>query len=398
MYNPQTSLRHILSPTTPEAFFADYLGRKPLYIPGAADKFAGLFGWSDLDRMLELNHVWNDVRLNLMRDNMRVDPVEYSELFTHEGRTARKPSMSRIGDYMEQGASLVLNAIESYSSGSLSVANSLTAALGSKFDCNLYCSFKEYQAFSPHFDFMDVFVIHFEGEKDWEIYTGNFELAAGAEGFRFGDFSAEYHVEARGEIEQELRLSPGDVLYLPRGKYHSARSSSDACLHLTFGLAARQGFHFMNKIVESLTDDPFFRTDLPHYDQPDVARAYLQEAAKHISHILNQPVVAEQMRDFARHEALMDVREYGLPTGRTRRLYRVRGAGVNVADGPNGKRIVAASGGKDITDVQARIIEWLLKVDIFAEDDAVEAFADIAEAERRSVFDYLEGIGLIIPV
>ena len=57
MHNPQTQFRNLLSPITPEAFIQNYLGQKPLYIPGNRDKFSGMFDWADLNQIINLGHI-----------------------------------------------------------------------------------------------------------------------------------------------------------------------------------------------------------------------------------------------------------------------------------------------------------------------------------------------------
>ena len=46
------SLRWLLSPLSPADFLANHRGRGPLHLPGPEDKFARVFSWDALSRLL----------------------------------------------------------------------------------------------------------------------------------------------------------------------------------------------------------------------------------------------------------------------------------------------------------------------------------------------------------
>ena len=84
---------------------------------------------------------------------------------------------------------------------------------------------------APHWDDVDVWVVQVEGRKHWTVYERRGENTDAvapsgdlARGSRF----------VSGRVELEAVLSPGDVLYIPRGTVHQART--EGCLpsnHLT---------------------------------------------------------------------------------------------------------------------------------------------------------------------
>ena len=54
------------------------------------------------------------------------------------------------------------------------LADDLQIITNGKCQANLYFSMQSHQAFAPHYDTHDVFALHCEGEKVWNIYE-NFE-------------------------------------------------------------------------------------------------------------------------------------------------------------------------------------------------------------------------------
>ena len=76
------------------------------------------------------------------------------------------------------------------------------------------------QGLAPHWDDVDVWVVQVEGRKHWTVYERRGENTDAvapsgdlARGSRF----------VSGRVELEAVLSPGDVLYIPRGTVHQAR-------------------------------------------------------------------------------------------------------------------------------------------------------------------------------
>ena len=93
---------------------------------------------------------------------------------------------------------------------------------------------QSHQAFGPHFDTHDVFAIHFEGEKVWNIYEKTENNPINHPLFKY---NAEERIKKAGRIIDQITLKPGDLLYILRGQYHDALACKNGSIHLTFGLS-----------------------------------------------------------------------------------------------------------------------------------------------------------------
>ena len=80
------------------------------------------------------------------------------------------PDPKKVQYYLKKGASLVLNDIIYYSKNIKNLAIDLQEITNGKCQANLYFSMQNRQAFGPHFDTHDVFALHCDGEKTWNIY------------------------------------------------------------------------------------------------------------------------------------------------------------------------------------------------------------------------------------
>jgi len=61
----------------------------------------------------------------------------------------------------------------------------------------------------------------------------------------------------------EAELTPGDVLYLPRGVVHSAAAQQGVSLHLTLGILATTAHDVLAALVDAAAEDATFRRSLP---------------------------------------------------------------------------------------------------------------------------------------
>ena len=113
------------------------------------------------------------------------------------------------------------------------LASDLQFITNGRCQANLYFSMQSHQAFAPHFDTHDVFALHCEGEKVWNIYE-NFEKDPINHPIYKQDLSDK--TENPGKIIDQVLLKPGDLLYLPRGQFHDALASENGAIHVAFGI------------------------------------------------------------------------------------------------------------------------------------------------------------------
>jgi len=106
--------------------------------------------------------------------------------------------------------------------------HSMLSLLESEFGCmvgsNAYLTPLNSQGFAPHYDDVDVFILQLEGYKRWRVYAPfNKRETLPRQSSR--DYT-EKEIEENGEEVLDVVLSPGDVLYLPRGWIHQAETVS----------------------------------------------------------------------------------------------------------------------------------------------------------------------------
>lgn len=98
-----------------------------------------------------------------------------------------------------------------------------------------------------------------------------------------------------GEPIADIVLTPGDVLYLPRGWWHAVTADQGtASLHLTFGLATQTGAEFLGWAVDELRVNATVRQDVPRHSNQGERAAYLEAVRKDVLTLLDEPDVLDR--------------------------------------------------------------------------------------------------------
>lgn len=155
-----------------------------------------------------------------------------------------------IWRHFESGATLVLQGLHRTYEPVLRFTQGLAADLGHPCQVNAYITPPQSTGFSDHYDVHDVFVIQVEGEKRWRIREPVWPLP-------LRDQPWDRHKDAISAAAQaapleEFVMTPGEVLYLPRGYLHSATALGDISIHLTVGVHQWTRHHLAEELLAAV--------------------------------------------------------------------------------------------------------------------------------------------------
>ena len=364
----------IMAPLGAEEFTRDYLGQRPLHLQGPADKFRTVMDWEALNRLLGITTVWTPQTMLLILDKETVPPASYTTPApARNGGTELRPDPARVQQYLARGATMVLNFIDQLTPELAAFARSLEQALGGTVQANLYLSSKRKQGFNAHFDFHDVFAMHVMGEKTWTVFQGKAEYPI--QHPTFEGWPRERHDQLKGELWREVRLRPGDLLYLPRGQYHYALADDGPCVHIAWGVTHPIGMDAVSYAFERMIGESVGRANLPR-DRAEL-QARLAEIGRLVARKLAEPQAAEDMARAAAAKGRSRER-YGLPEiiEQAEEVFRVKGAGLRlVAQG--GRYGLVKEGTRQAVEVPAamqRQVAWVLSRERFAKRELAAAF------------------------
>jgi ribosomal protein L16 Arg81 hydroxylase len=227
-------LQELIRPHSLQEFFTNFWEKAPLHIrsvndPDAKGGICELVSIDDIDALLAAYgagmHRLEGVRMG--QSGILVPPQEYTR---NCESSFGEIDVERVLSLYRRGASIILNQVDDTIGPLRHLCQSLSQAFRTSVHANAYLTPPHSQGFPVHFDTHDVFVLQLAGEKLWDLYEPEKVLAT----MRFAE---EANRRPEGTARQ-VRLTAGDVLYVPRGHPHEARAHAHASLHITLGLTA----------------------------------------------------------------------------------------------------------------------------------------------------------------
>ena len=244
----------------------------------------------DLNILLSMHNIWDQNNFSMVIDKKPISFNNFSTQGLEYGFSKIGPDPKKVQYYLKKGASLVLNDIIYYSKNIKNLAIDLQEITNGKCQANLYFSMQNRQAFGPHFDTHDVFALHCDGEKTWNIYE---TLADNPINHPIFKPSLEERTKAAGKIIDQVYMKPGDILYIPRGKYHDALASESGAVHIAFGVVYVKPIDIIQLIWNELVTNPFLRSDIREINEK-----------KDLIQINNK--ISEELEKILKDEKLLD--------------------------------------------------------------------------------------------
>jgi len=390
------SFGDLLHPVTEDAFFSDYYDKKVLHIEGGTRKFENVMSWDILAGILNQTVIWTSKSLMLVLDNAVVPEAAYCEPVTNrDGFEVLQPNAEKVMGLLRRGASLVANDIDSLTPVMSGAAAAMENRLAGKIQANLYCSWREHQAFGSHFDTHDVYAIHVAGEKLWNIYETRMDNPIAHP--KFKSFGQDWHDSNRGPIAQQILMRPGDLLYIPRGLYHDAMATTDGTIHIAFGVTHVIGFDVVEMVKATIVDDVAFRRNMPRPEEGDAAvSAWLGELGDRIGALLHSAEAVKGMVDFQR--AYRYPRGgITLPVPPPRRRFRLAAKGLSVIQQDGEWLLSGSKGSVAIPPGQESVVSWIIAQPAFTEGKLAEAFPGNEPGSFNPLLEALTGMKVIAP-
>jgi hypothetical protein len=247
------SLEHLLAPEVPAHFFERHWNQKALYQPGQADKFSGLFSEAAFRRALP--HC-ADLKVGFTGED------GWPSHFTI--------GPEKVDAMLAGGKTVCAGVIDSRDRALTSFLAEFRKhfAVAGRFYFNAYLS-PDGGGFGLHLDDHPVCILQIEGQKRW-WYSQEPALPAVLSNIAFPkqlDTLKLPWVTVTRPREQDLTevvLSPGDILYLPKGCWHRAQAI-DGSLALTLAMESISPFRLVQYALGPRLDTIDFRSALPGY-------------------------------------------------------------------------------------------------------------------------------------
>ena len=266
-----------------DSFFKNYFGKSYLHKQNFISSPNEIMSIDILSDILSIRDYWNNKNFKMVLDRNSIGYSEYSSIFLEHSSNMLRPDVDKVQNLISRGSSLVLSEIEKLNNKLYSLVEELQDLTNGKCQGNLYFSMQSRQAFGPHCDDHDVFAIHFEGEKVWNIYENIEKNPINHPIFKY---SAEERVSKAGKLIDQVTLKPGDLLYLPRGQYHDALASKNGAIHIAFGLTYFKPIDLLSLLWEKIVINEYMREDFKINPSNENITNYLKKMSSELSDIV----------------------------------------------------------------------------------------------------------------
>lgn len=271
----------IIAPLNRDKFIRDHWGKSFARMQGPASRFAGLFGWDDLNAVLE-QHRLTPPRVKLFKDGQPIDPARY---VTPPHMGSPRLDSGGLAVCVAEGATLILNDAQEVSPRLRELMHAFQDALSTDTYANLYAAWHSQKAFDLHWDPQDSIILQLQGRKRWKIYkpTRLHPL----------EDDLEKPVQPTAEPVWEGVMKEGDAIYIPRGWWHVVFPLNEPSLHLTVSLTPPKGIDLLGWAVSKLRRETQVRADLPAFQDETAQAAYMKNLRALVENALSDGALRE---------------------------------------------------------------------------------------------------------
>lgn len=239
-----------------EEFNREYRGKQCFVGRTQMADVAGLMSWRQVNHLLDSSDRLCEA-ISLVRGDARLDRRLF--LRGNSSGPVQRLSSGAVRRALRDGYSLLLDQVHQYHLPVRRLCEALTTEVGEYVGVNVYVSWLEERCFNTHWDEHDVFIFQTEGEKHWTVFEPTRPNPVPAD--------VDYERESDGlKVAWNGNLRPGDVLYIPTGWWHHARSTGAGSVHMTAGFRNQTGLDLLDFLSTLAAQHDEFRASVPRLD------------------------------------------------------------------------------------------------------------------------------------
>lgn len=250
-------LEWLLSPIAINTFLDRHWEKEHLIIRRQSGYYDDLLTFADVNEFMARN----DIRypyLRLVKDGQELPLVDYADDFVYGANVF--PGLldnDKVFHHYASGATLSFQIFQKCMESLSSFCNALEARLRFQTQVNIFVTPPGSKGFTAHYDDHSFFIFQISGSKNWNLYGSPVELP-------LQEFRKEAKQPALGD-PLKVTLNAGDMLYLPKGFYHEANTTTETSVHITLGIFPYTWIQIIEQLVGAAKLDVDYRRSPSRY-------------------------------------------------------------------------------------------------------------------------------------
>ena len=274
-------LDRLFCPLGSRAFHqAQYERPRPMLFHGPRERFHRLVSWETLTELI-YNRNPQQAQLQVVQDSNYVPEHLYSYFGNGFGSRSHAPWHGKVNPqkleaFVRNGASVILNSVHTIHEPARALISEIENGMATYAGVNLYATWRATPCFSTHWDDHDVYILQVRGRKVWRLWgeVRRQPLKCDVEPNQV----APSHPVWTGSLDE------GDVLYIPRGWWHSAHVAKEndgrGTIHLTLSPHCLRGTELLGWLEAKVANHEGLRRNVPLYANEESLRDFLLEYRK----------------------------------------------------------------------------------------------------------------------
>ncbi|RQS12808.1 JmjC domain-containing protein [Burkholderia sp. Bp8998] len=246
---------------TSSHFIENYLDKRPILFKDALQK--NFLSWEEVSEAIYIGEsMTQGPRLN---KGGFLDESKYIINCGELGQVRRRIEKGVLYDELRNGTTLVFNRMELSSYKIRLICKSISRFVGEHTVANGYIAFGEDESFGKHWDTHSVFAVQMMGRKRWLIYEPTHALPLK------NQRSTGRQSECPADPYMDVTIETGDILYLPRGWWHTAIPLNEETFHLAVGVHESTVSDYIKYLANEIIGDfDAFRQTIPLGERRDI--------------------------------------------------------------------------------------------------------------------------------
>lgn len=287
-------------------FNLHYRGKAPYLKENAFNH--EIYSWQELNETISRHDASSD-NFKMMRGGI-IPKKEYLETYREVGTIKFRAQKKALYSLLQGGAILVLNKLEGTPAYE-KLRTEIARFSGCQTVSSGYAAFGNETSFGNHWDTHDVFALQLIGKKRWTIYKPTLDNPS------FTHSSVGRESECPSVPFMDIILSAGDILYLPRGWWHTVSPNASPTFHLAIGIYPPYFVDYLTWLIaHRITDYPLARLRMDECtSDPKTLAKLVASIQLEIGDFKNQRSFIDTFNSTERLFSEFEIENFGQPGG-----------------------------------------------------------------------------------